>query len=119
MPKMALTGHGLTVTTCVTSVLIHSHHPSRSNQHNPGGNMRKLATALAAGTLLLLTALPVHAAQSASTNVTFTLQSGGLSISAPASAPLGTFAFPRTSVSGALGTTTVDDQRGSTSGSWG
>jgi hypothetical protein len=58
-------------------------------------------------------------AQAADTTTTFTITAaGGLSISAPASANLGSVSSGATTVSGSLGTVTVTDQRGLILGNW-
>lgn len=61
----------------------------------------------------------------ADTAVTFTIQGGGLSISAPSGSPTavpltsaGLLSLTGTSVSGQLGTTTVTDTRGLATGGW-
>jgi len=79
--------------------------------------MRKsLALAMTAAMTTGLAALVPAAANAANSNttVTFTLQGGTLSISAPASANLGTVnsSTSATTVSGQIGSTTVTDTRG-------
>lgn len=79
----------------------------------------RLVPALAVGAAALVFASPVaHAATSGSTTGTFTLSSGSLSISAPATANLGSAAVGSLTLQGALGNVTVSDQRGSLADSW-
>jgi hypothetical protein len=57
-------------------------------------------------------------ADSSPTTATFTINGGSLSITTPGSASLGTVTVGAPSVSAALGTVTVSDQRAQLSGSW-
>lgn len=57
-------------------------------------------------------------AQAADTNTTFTLNAGGLSISAPLDADLGTDFTAAFNLQAELGTVTVTDERGPVLGSW-
>lgn len=52
------------------------------------------------------------------TPVTFVISSGGLSITVPSSASLGTVQSGATTTSGQLGTVTVTDNRGSVNAFW-
>jgi hypothetical protein len=70
---------------------------------------------LAAAGLALLTAVPADAA---TTTVTFTLTGGALTITAPATANLGTAAVGTATLSGSLGAVTVTDARGAPLGTW-
>lgn len=71
---------------------------------------------LSAGLLAGITG-PANAAGS-DTTVTFDVANGGLSVSAPAAADLGSVGAGATSVSGSLGTVTVNDQRGQLAAAW-
>jgi hypothetical protein len=64
---------------------------------------------------LAATALPASAAD---TNVTFSITTAGLTISAPGSADIGSVASGATSISGQIGPVTVTDLRGTLGGSW-
>lgn len=64
--------------------------------------------------LVLAAAQPANAAD---TTVTFTVSSGDLTISAPATSDLGTGA-PGTTISDTLGNVTVDDLRGDNPATW-
>lgn len=77
--------------------------------------LKKLAITAAVITSLFAVARPAGAAES---TTTFTLTAGSLSISAPASASLGSAAITASSLSASLGTVTVTDNRGSTLGTW-
>lgn len=70
---------------------------------------------LAAAGLALLTAVPADAA---TTTVTFTLTGGALTITAPATANLGSAAVGTATLSGSLGAVTVTDARGALLGTW-
>ena len=80
---------------------------------------RRTAVAAATG-LASLALVGVHGpAEAADTTTTFTIAAaGGLSVSAPGSADLGSVSSGATSVSGSLGTVTVTDQRGLILGNW-
>ena len=54
----------------------------------------------------------------AATTTTFTINGGSLTVTAPASAPLGTASIGSPSISAALGTVTVSDQRAVLNGGW-
>lgn len=77
---------------------------------------RRLAAAAAVAALSVLTSGETRA--TASTNTSFTLTAGTLSISEPATASLGTATSSTsgTSITGHLGTTTINDSRGSVAG---
>jgi len=76
------------------------------------------AVALAASGVGLL-APAADAAQSGSTIATFTISSGALNITVPASTvPLATVSAGSLAASGQLGNTTVSDQRGSVVAAW-
>lgn len=79
--------------------------------------MRGRHLAISAGGALALTALTAPAANAADTTVTFTVTTGGLSISAQTAANLGSGPVGGT-VSGHLGTVRVVDARVPSSGSW-
>ncbi|ADP81742.1 hypothetical protein [Frankia inefficax] len=78
-------------------------------------NPRIVPAVLTAAGLALLTAVPADAA---TTTVTFTLTGGALTISAPATANLGTAAVGTATLSGSLGAVTVTDARGALLGTW-
>ena len=82
--------------------------------------MRKSARVLLA--LVAISALSVSAAASnagaADTDTQFTIQSGGLAISAPASADLGSTNAGNLLLTGSLGPITVDDDRGALAAVW-
>ena len=82
--------------------------------------LRRSAALAAASGLASLALVGAHApADAADTTTTFTIAAaGGLSISAPATANLGSVSSGATSVSGSLGTVTVTDQRGLILGNW-
>ena len=83
--------------------------------------MKFCRPALAAATGIASLALAgMHApAHAADTTTTFTIAAaGGLSISAPSTADLGSVSSGASSVSGSLGTVTVTDQRGLILGNW-
>lgn len=82
--------------------------------------IHRRAAALAATSAVALALAGVHApADAADTTTTFTITAaGGLSISAPGSADLGSVSSGAASVSGSLGTVTVTDQRGLILGNW-
>src|SRR5687767_14955930 len=61
---------------------------------------------------------PASAADSDTTTVTFSVTGGGLSISAPTSADLGSVRAGATSISGSLGAVTVNDERGQLAAAW-
>jgi len=80
----------------------------------------RLRTAVAlVGATALMTAsaflLPAHAAD---TTTTFTLTAGGLSVSAPSSASLGSVATGSATASAQLGSVSVTDSRGALLGAW-
>jgi hypothetical protein len=77
-----------------------------------------LAIGAVASAALVAAALPASAdaGNYADTTVTFTVASGELSISAPASADLGSMTIGDSSLSAQLGLVTVTDLRGSTEG---
>lgn len=77
-------------------------------------SMRMLATLMATSAMGL--ALLVPAAYAADTNTTFSLNGGALSVTVPASTALSDAATGAASLSGSLGTVTVDDARGGTAG---
>ena len=83
-------------------------------------HLRRTAALATATGLASLTLAGLHApAEAADTTTTFTITAaGGLSISAPASADLGSVSSGAASVSGSLGTVTVTDQRGLILGNW-
>ncbi len=60
-------------------------------------------------------ALPAHAA---STDTTFSLTAGSLSVSVPSSFALGSASTGTATLSGSLGTVAVTDDRGATLGTW-
>ena len=74
----------------------------------------RLVPALAVGASALVFAVPSASATSA----TFTLSGGGLSITEPASATLGSAATGATSLAGSLGSVTVSDLRGKLTATW-
>jgi len=80
------------------------------------------SSALVAGVAVaaVVAILPAGAASadSANTTVTFALTGGSLNISAPATADLGSAATTATTVSGPLGTVTVNDSRGMLAAVW-
>lgn len=65
------------------------------------------------GTAALTTALAAAPAEAGDTTTTFTLTSGGIAITQPASVDLGSVATSAGTVSESLGTVTVTDNRGS------
>jgi hypothetical protein len=71
----------------------------------------------AAAAVVGLAAEPALAAPSDNTTVTFTVNSGALSISAPSSANLGS-GVPGGTITGTLGQVTVTDQRAAANASW-
>ena len=79
--------------------------------------MRRVAVVAGIGVVSAVGSLaPAHADD---TEVTFELTAtGGLSISAPAAADLGSAGTDATTLSGSLGTVTVTDSRGALLGSW-
>ena len=81
--------------------------------------MRKLLLTGVAALAFSAAAMPAFAAES-TTNVTFSISAGALSISAPSSASLGSFGAGTgvTNVSGKLGSTTVSDLRSSLAGAY-
>ncbi|MGV9534333.1 hypothetical protein ACWDR9_11885 [Streptosporangium sandarakinum] len=82
--------------------------------------MRKKFTtaAVVAGLGLAAAIAPPATAASDDTIVTFTIDSGDLTIDAPDAVDLGTVASDATSVSGPIGPVTVTDKRGVLNGSW-
>jgi hypothetical protein len=79
--------------------------------------VRSQMIAAAGAVALLLAALPVNSASSSDTNTTFTVTSGLLSISSPASKALGA-GPPNGTITSQLGAVTVSDARGVLNGSW-
>ncbi|WP_307875181.1 hypothetical protein [Frankia nepalensis] len=78
--------------------------------------MRRLLTlALVVGGLILASITPASGAE---TIVTFTLGGGNLTISAPATATLGSVQTGTPSLGGSLGNIVVTDARGTNNGSW-
>jgi hypothetical protein len=78
--------------------------------------MKKLiALAITATALAGFFATPAHAAD---TSTTFSLTSGALSVSAPASGSLSSVASGASSISANLGAVTVTDARGALAGIW-
>lgn len=71
----------------------------------------RLATVAVLAATLSFAALPAHAAQTADTTTTFEVAAGGLAITAPATANLGSTVVGGT-ISAALGQVKVDDTRG-------
>jgi hypothetical protein len=65
-----------------------------------------------------VTAAAAAGASTGPTTVTFTVQTGSLSITTPDAASFGTAAIGATSVSGSLGTVTVSDTRSTTLRGW-
>jgi hypothetical protein len=82
-------------------------------KHVPFGGLAALLSA----SLLAGATGPAQAADS-DTTVTFSVADGGLSISAPTLAALGTVSADAASVTGSLGTVTVNDQRGEMAAVW-
>ena len=82
--------------------------------------IRKKLGVMALGAGLALTTIAGAAlpALAADTTTTFTLTGGALTVSAPASANLGSFANDAASISAQLGAVTVSDLRGALGGSW-
>ncbi|MFC9094560.1 hypothetical protein ACFYYI_26965 [Streptomyces sp. NPDC002387] len=78
---------------------------------------RSLSVAAVAAAIVLVQPGLAVAADDPNTTVTYTVTSGALSMSAPVSANLGSGA-PGTTISGALGTVTVTDDRALLSASW-
>jgi hypothetical protein len=78
--------------------------------------LRIIGIAAVAGALLVLG--PVGSATAADTTTTFSLTSGSLSVTAPASASLSGAATGSATVSGSLGTISISDLRGGTT-AWG
>ena len=79
--------------------------------------MRSQMIAAAGAVAMLLAAVPVSSASSSDTNTTFTVTSGLLSISSPASKALGA-GPPNGTITSQLGAVTVSDARGVLNGSW-
>lgn len=79
--------------------------------------MRSQMIAAAGAVALLLAAVPVSSASSSDTNTTFTVTSGLLSISSPASKALGA-GPPNGTITSQLGSVTVSDARGVLNGTW-
>ena len=86
---------------------------SSGRQAGRGG--RRIVAAILSGAVLSLGAL-TPAAHAADTTATFTLTAGALSVSAPGTAALTNAATGAASLNGSLGTVTVTDARGGTSG---
>ena len=82
--------------------------------------IRKKLGVLAAGTSLALSSLAAAAmpALAADTTTTFTLTGGALTISAPASSNLGSWANNAANASAQLGAVAVSDLRGALLGTW-
>ncbi|MFI1095929.1 hypothetical protein [Streptomyces sp. NPDC020917] len=78
---------------------------------------RSLSVAAAAAALVLVQPGLAVAADDPSTTVTYTVTSGALTLSVPASDDLGSGA-PGTAISGAIGPVTVTDDRALASASW-
>lgn len=78
----------------------------------------KIAGVLASAGLVVALASPASAATSGDTTTTFTLTGGALSITAPASASLGSVATGASTTSAQLGSVTVTDARGALLGAW-
>src|SRR5438132_1616662 len=95
----------------------------RNGPDQKGTSMRTLRaglTALAAASLLLV-ALPgvASAATTGTTTTTFTLTGGSMSITVPGTTVnLGSMLVAASSITGQLGTVTVDDHRGLLNGGW-
>ncbi|MFE0457831.1 hypothetical protein ACFW1A_01055 [Kitasatospora sp. NPDC058965] len=85
----------------------------------PGGIMRTRSLSVAAAAAVLALVQPGIAAANGdpSTTVTFTVTTGALSLSVPASATLGSGA-PGTTISAPIGACTVTDDRALLSASW-
>src|SRR5882672_8767930 len=86
----------------------------------PMKTLRAGLTALVSATLMLL-ALPgvAGAATTGTTTTTFTLNGGGISITAPGTTVnLGSVSVAASTVTGQLGSVTVNDGRGLLSGGW-
>lgn len=83
-------------------------------------HMRRIALVGAVSSVASFATVGVQSpAVAADTTTTFTITAaGGLSISAPESADLGSVASGTSSVSGSLGAVTVTDQRGLILGNW-
>ncbi|MGW1000418.1 hypothetical protein [Streptomyces sp. NPDC002520] len=79
--------------------------------------MRSLSVSAAAAALVLVQPGLAVAADDPATTVNFTVTSGALSMSVPASATLGSGA-PGTAISAAIGAVTVTDDRALASASW-
>jgi hypothetical protein len=79
-----------------------------------------LAVGAVASAALLAAALPASAdpGNATDTTVTFSVVGGGISISAPTFADLGSTSIGGESIMAQLGTVTVNDQRGALAGSW-
>ena len=78
-----------------------------------------IGVALAAAAVApFATAAPALAQGTGSTPTTFTVETGALSISVPASASLGLAPLGAAQISGSLGNVEVIDSRGAASGSW-
>jgi hypothetical protein len=77
-----------------------------------------LGIALLAGGTILPAAGPAMAAGTGSTTTTFSIVSGSLAISVPATASLGSVASGATVITALLGNVQVVDARASTAGSW-
>lgn len=82
--------------------------------------VHRLLTAVTAVTLIstAATSASLTAAAAAETDTTFTLEGEGLSITAPASAELGTVAVGAATLSGSLGPVAVTDRRGMLAAVW-
>jgi hypothetical protein len=77
-----------------------------------------MGVALAAGGLVLPAAGPAAASTTGSTTTTFSIVTGALAISVPATASLGSVASGSTHLTALLGDVRVTDARASTAGSW-
>src|SRR2546423_10154143 len=94
----------------------------RNGSDQKGTSMRTrraVLTALVAASLLLV-ALPgvAGAATTGTTTATFTLTGGSMSITVPGTVNLGSVSVAASSITGQLGTVTVNDNRGLLSGGW-
>lgn len=88
---------------------------SKSTGRQTGRTRRGAIATILTGAMLSMVAL-APAAHAADTTTTFSLTSGALSVTAPATAALSDAATGATQLSGSLGNTTVEDLRGGTTG---
>jgi hypothetical protein len=84
---------------------------------NYGGSVRRRVLISCVAALISATSLPAVAQPSGDTTVTFTVSTSNLTIEVPASDHLGS-AFPGQTISGPLGTVTVNDQRAAANATW-